>query len=281
MFVLPSLLLFAPTVRADSFGDAFDQKIRSSAAGVAPQSQAQLVEVINHARVTNHSTEDNGKEVSLLMTLDEQCVQKAVAYHTARVGPKQAEADIALWTEKLRGGQMSEMEYWTQVMECKDYCAQIMVDALDCYVRAGATRFRGMFLFDYNIGDFQPVTQGDARSNFRKHNNERLLSALVEALKNNPGDQVMLEGRASRTGSDVSNFKLSGKRAGAVREELIRRGITDDRIHYRWIGEGEPYYRLSLAELYKVVDDYTSFGQDTMNQSVSIYIFPRSSVPAL
>lgn len=267
-------LLIVALARAEDFGDMFDNKIRGAATGVSEVKQEELVAVLTQARVTNHNTEDNGKEVNLLLTMDDQCVEKAVAFHTARVGAQQAESDIAEWTAKMKGGAMSEMEYWNKVMECKDYCARIMVDALDCYVRAGAKRFRGMFLFDYGVGDYQAVTKGDARSNNKVHNNERLMTSLVAALEAHPEDHVLLEGRASRSGNDVSNFSLSGKRAGAIRDELLRRSINPERIHYRWIGEGEPYFRTGLADLYKVSEDYTNFGQDTMNQSVSVYIFP-------
>jgi hypothetical protein len=174
---------------------------------------------------------------------------------------------------KLETGELSELEYWKQVMECKDYCSMIMQDAITCYVSAAASRFHGIFLFDTGVGAWQPVTVGDKASRGKTHDNERVMTTIVAALAGNPEDVVLLEGRASRVGNDYANFRLAGTRSAALREELIRRGVAEGRIHYRWLGEGEPYYRPALADLYGVRDQYDAFGQQTFNQSVTAYLY--------
>ena len=83
----------------------------------------------------------------------------------------------------------------------------------------------------------------------------------------------MLEGRASRVGNAEANFRLSGHRSDAIRQELLNQGIPASRIHYRWIGEGEPYYRHGLSDKYQILDKYLEFGEQTMNQSVTVYVY--------
>jgi hypothetical protein len=259
----------------DIFGDMLDQKVL----GLSEEATKDLADMLAKPGITNNTEAENKGEVNVLMGLgDKHCLTEAVLVRTAMVGKEQAEKDIAKWKKLLNSGEMSEMSYWQHITECKDYCAQVMVDAMACYQEEASKRFRGIFLFDTGVGSYQQVTQGDRASGGRTHNNERVMAQVVATLKANPGDHILLEGRASRVGNDEVNFRLSGTRSEAIKDELVKRGVPLNRVHYRWVGVGEPHYRTGMAKQYQIFDKFESFGEQTLNQSVTVYIYqPKGS----
>lgn len=68
--------------------------------------------------------------------------------------------------------------------------------------------------------------------------------AIVEAnarwLKDHPDVRIRLAGYTDLRGSIVYNLALSQRRAAAVKQELVRMGIAEDRIEYA-TGWGELY----------------------------------------
>ncbi|GEM_PF-5734080 len=254
----------------DIFGQMVDER---TIGGLDQDATEKLAKIMATPGLTNNSDKEHGFETNPLMNLEQECLLKAVEARTALVGLEQATADIEKWNTMLESGSMTEFEYWTHVTECQDYCAKVMVDAVNCYIDSAATRFRGIFLFDTGVGSYMPITKGDSASNGRTHDNERVMQQVVQTLKGIPTDHVLLEGRASSVGDDEANFRLSGTRSDAIRQELLGRGIPEDRIHYRWIGQGQPSYRPGLAAKYQITDKYSDFGQQTLNQSVTVYIF--------
>ena len=70
------------------------------------------------------------------------------------------------------------------------------------------------------------------------HNSSRLtqkeankLDAVAELLKSQPDLTLSIVGHASNSGSKVYNDMLSKRRAGTVKELLVRRGIVGSRLH--------------------------------------------------
>lgn len=66
------------------------------------------------------------------------------------------------------------------------------------------------------------------------------IDQLATTLKNNPGREVVIEGHTDNVGNPRYNQALAMKRAEAVREALIRRGIDSSRIAIRSYGEEGP-----------------------------------------
>lgn len=66
------------------------------------------------------------------------------------------------------------------------------------------------------------------------------IDELATTLKNNPGREVVIEGHTDNVGSPRYNQALAMKRAEAVREALIRRGVASSRIAIRSYGEEGP-----------------------------------------
>ena len=68
---------------------------------------------------------------------------------------------------------------------------------------------------------------------------ERTTAALVTFLNENPERNVLIEGFTDTVGSDSFNQGLSQRRADAVRQALVQRGIAGTRI--RTVGFGEAF----------------------------------------
>jgi hypothetical protein len=63
------------------------------------------------------------------------------------------------------------------------------------------------------------------------------LAAVVRWLDGRPDDRVVIEGRADSSGSPDHNAELAARRAEAVRNALIARGVAPDRIVIAVYGE--------------------------------------------
>jgi outer membrane protein OmpA-like peptidoglycan-associated protein len=66
------------------------------------------------------------------------------------------------------------------------------------------------------------------------------IDELANTLKNNPGQTVMIEGHTDNVGAPAHNQALAMKRAEAVRDALLSRGIDASRISVRSYGEENP-----------------------------------------
>lgn len=69
---------------------------------------------------------------------------------------------------------------------------------------------------------------------------QRTVDALAAVLKAYPSTQVSLEGHTDATGDAAANKKLSIDRAEAVKEMLVRSGVSGDRITVEGYGQERP-----------------------------------------
>jgi OOP family OmpA-OmpF porin len=67
-----------------------------------------------------------------------------------------------------------------------------------------------------------------------------VLDEVAADLKKYPRLKVELQGHTDSRGSDQYNLKLSQRRAEAVREYLIRQGVSPDQLTARGYGETQP-----------------------------------------
>ena len=63
---------------------------------------------------------------------------------------------------------------------------------------------------------------------------------IVQFLENNNTTSIVIEGHTDTTGSEAYNLELSLKRAKAVREDLILRGIDSNRLSATGFGFSKP-----------------------------------------
>jgi outer membrane protein OmpA-like peptidoglycan-associated protein len=66
------------------------------------------------------------------------------------------------------------------------------------------------------------------------------LDVVVKVLKADTALQISIEGHTDNTGNAVSNLKLSAKRAQAVKNYLIKKGISASRISAQGFGDAKP-----------------------------------------
>ena len=76
----------------------------------------------------------------------------------------------------------------------------------------------------------------------------RILDEAIKALQDNPQLKIEIEGHTCNIGTAEYNLALGERRATAVRDYLISRGITSDRLRTVSYGEERPKYDNSREE---------------------------------
>lgn len=66
------------------------------------------------------------------------------------------------------------------------------------------------------------------------------LDAQVGWLASNPGGRIDIEGHADERGTEQYNIQLGARRAAAVRDYMVSRGIPDSRISTNTFGRARP-----------------------------------------
>lgn len=66
------------------------------------------------------------------------------------------------------------------------------------------------------------------------------LNELVDYMKDNPGAKIEIGGHTDYVGTDEYNMVLSGRRAMAVKNYLVDRGVKQDKVEIKKYGESAP-----------------------------------------
>ena len=206
--------------------------------------------------------------------------RSAVANHvfvgSAGMAPDEALAKVAghlykqrITYAKIAGADgLKRSEVADHDAECP-VCGPLNAAEIECHkyaVKNAASR--ELVMFDYA----SDVLRGGYHSSIRK---------VKKLLDRDDTLQVALIGRASIPGGPVPNFALSAKRITSVWRGLTRAGVPIDRIIAIPIGEDEPHIDLQLAIEYGLGDDFASFGQQPLNQSVYMVAFRPSEAMTL
>jgi OOP family OmpA-OmpF porin len=106
------------------------------------------------------------------------------------------------------------------VDECPDTPVGAIVDDRGCWVVKGVQ-------FDYKKWNVKPQFNSN-------------LDNIENILKNNPGLNIRIEGHTDDVGSMKYNIGLSGKRAQAIKDYLVDKGIDSSRITTKGLGYSQP-----------------------------------------
>ncbi len=106
------------------------------------------------------------------------------------------------------------------VDECPDTPVGAIIDDRGCWVVKGVQ-------FDYKKWNVKPQFNSN-------------LDNIENILKNNSGLKIRIEGHTDDIGSAKYNIDLSGKRAKAIKDYLVGKGIEPSRITTKGLGYAQP-----------------------------------------
>ncbi len=104
---------------------------------------------------------------------------------------------------------------------CPNTPAGATVDQFGCWA------FGSLVLFDFDKSVVKPEAYP-------------MLNEVVEIIRENPGLHAILEGHTDSVGTNAYNQKLSERRADAVMQYVLQRGIPADRLSSTGYGETKP-----------------------------------------
>jgi outer membrane protein OmpA-like peptidoglycan-associated protein len=116
-------------------------------------------------------------------------------------------------------------------------------------------KFESGILFDVDQSTLKPA----ARTN---------VESLAASLKKNPGTNILIVGHTDATGTDAYNYRLSERRAAAVKSYAQAQGISGSRLTTEGRGETEP-----------IADNTTEAGR-SQNRRVEIVIVANEALKA-
>jgi len=101
--------------------------------------------------------------------------------------------------------------------------------------------------FDFKLRPIQKQFSKDFNNVFFEVNEDKLLStsyvelnALVNYLQSTPSAIILIEGHTDNTGNPTANLTLSSKRANAIAQFLINKGIDKNKITTKGLGDTKP-----------------------------------------
>jgi outer membrane protein OmpA-like peptidoglycan-associated protein len=112
--------------------------------------------------------------------------------------------------------------------KCPNTPASVLVDEFGC-PRAKALTEKMILNIRYQSGSFEPDEAAKG-----------VLDELVATLGAYPKLKIEVNGYTDALGSNSGNLKLSKKRADAVRDYLVSKGVAVDRIKAQGFGEANP-----------------------------------------
>ena len=225
-------------------------KISQADKAVADASQRRDAILID-ARTREADAQRKQAEAARMET-DAQRKQAETARIEAEKARTEAVAQRKLAEEQLAAAQASMAQAASASEHAKsleEQLAQLQLQTQQ--TKRGMVLTLGDVLFDTGRAELNPGAG-------------RTLDQLATFLKQNPERTVQIEGYTDAIGSDQLNLVLSERRAIAVKNALIDRGIELNRLSARGLGETSP-----------VASNNTSAGRQ-LNRRVEI-LFPNSN----
>jgi OOP family OmpA-OmpF porin len=190
-------------------------------------------------RFGNSSVASYKEEASNNMTDDTAAMKQAAAEEKAKAAAqaeaarKKAEAEAAAAKAKLAATLDSDTD---GVIDTKDKCADTpkgtTVDAQGC------PDFKGSLEGVYFETSSAQLTE----------NSEVILNNVAEELKRYPNLSIEIQAYTDSRGSDALNQRISEQRAQSVRNYLIEKGVSAEKLTAKGYGEANPIATNDTAE---------------------------------
>lgn len=177
---------------------------------------------------TDHDGLTDGKELTfynthpLIADSDADGVQDGIEVERLVSNPNQRDTDgdgIADGRDKCPT-EPASANVQAESEGCPDYKPQIWVEVDQVIVLVGV---------HFMAGEARPTPQS-----------AEALEKVLNTLRENPGMSFEIQGHADGAGSVDSNLRLSQRRAEAVFEYLIKRGVAPERLRPAGYGESRP-----------------------------------------
>ncbi|MBZ0111918.1 MAG: hypothetical protein K8J08_05630 [Thermoanaerobaculia bacterium] len=165
------------------------------------------------------------------------------------VGTDMALAHLEEETAKLESGEVSRSEWYEHVANCEMFCNRVVTGLLYEHIQKVQSLPRELVLF------------GTSSHSLDKEN----LAKLHALTSGREGSEILLIGRASRSGNLEYNRQLSEQRVASTKKALQEMGFGSQQIHGFWLGYEPPQITPELAERY---DLDPSLPTEVVNQSV-------------
>jgi outer membrane protein OmpA-like peptidoglycan-associated protein len=87
--------------------------------------------------------------------------------------------------------------------------------------------FKSDLFFDFNSAAIKPGAYGE-------------LDRVARVFNDYPQTMIQIQGHTDRSGPEAYNLSLSERRANAVRDALVQRGVSPERLTTIGFGESQP-----------------------------------------
>lgn len=218
--------------------DAEAQRLQQQALEAQQQAQ-QAMQQADQARLAAQQAQQQVAETQAAAQQQAQAAQQQTqaAQQQAQSAQQQAQAaqQQAQAAQQQADATRAELERTRQELAARDAEARTL-RIQQALSRVATTRndprgiivtLTGSLLFDTGKTALKPGAK-------------TTLGRVADQLKNESGVKILVEGHTDNVGTTAKNQELSEKRANAVREYLVSRGINADRITAQGRGEEAP-----------------------------------------
>ena len=193
---------------------------------------AEIVEQrVEEARLRERIEDSEAERSQVLLQARER--DALAAESLARASARDAERAEAAAIANARAAELNAIEAELAKAEAADAVAEARrleqeLDALKAeQTERGMVLTLGDVLFDYDKAVLKPGA-------------EKTMERLAGFLSDYPERHLLIEGHTDARGDDAYNRDLSKRRANAVRDALIQRGISPARLSVMGMGESYP-----------------------------------------
>jgi len=119
---------------------------------------------------------------------------------------------------------------------CPDTPKQVKVDAFGCPVTAAS---KSAIITKSGTWIYKGILFETGKWDIKKES-DVVLDEIVQTIQSSPNLKLEIQGHTDNIGSDSLNYGLSEKRAKAVMDYLVGKGISPDRLTYKGYGPSMP-----------------------------------------